>query len=180
MVMFPWHKQMVESQEPPQRMKPILEHVAGVNFPYRGQETHGVDPTDDASNPDPEEANYGVTVAVPIEPEIQEPEPVSVKIVSSGAKELRAFRIIREYCRATESSRRIIGQDETRTTARIKNLHASDLLYISDMAFNDVAMAYPIAGGAELEVSAETSVYAKPSAANDIPVAIFVEFTVQE
>jgi hypothetical protein len=59
-------------------------------------------------------------------------------------------------------------------------LHASDLLYISDMAFNDVAMAYPIAGGAELEVSAETSVYAKPSAANDIPVAIFVEYTVKE
>jgi hypothetical protein len=176
MAMFPWHKQMVESINPPDRVRPVMDRVAGVNFPYRGSETHGVDPTDSVDI-DPEEADYGTTVAVPLEPETEDIEPVPVRIVSASSKELRTFRVIREYCRGNEPARRIIGQDENRTTVRIKNLHASDLLYISDMGFNDVGMGYPIAGGQELEVSAETAIYAKASAANDISIAMFVEWT---
>src|SRR3954467_15050155 len=168
MAMSPWHRQMTTSQKPPDRITPLVEQMEGVNFPYRGGETHGVDPTV-PSHIDPEEADYGTTVAVALEPKEDEPEPVPVRIVSEGVGELPTFRVVREYCRGNEPSRRIIGQDEARTTVRIKNLHPSDLRYVSDIPFNDVGMAYPIAGGAELELSAQTSVFAKASGANDVP-----------
>src|SRR4051794_34322747 len=173
---FQWHKPISESQEPPNRVQPVAERMQGVNFPYRGNETHGVDPTN-TPGIDPEEADYGTTVSVALEPDTDEQEPIPVKVVSEGLNELRTFRVVREYCRTGESSRRIIGQDETRSKVRIKNLHASDLLYISDLAFNDIGMAYPIAGGAELELTAETSVYARAGSTNDIPIAMLVETT---
>jgi hypothetical protein len=177
MAMSPWHKPMSQSQKPPDRMQPVPEQVAGTNFPYRGMETHGVDPGDVQITVDPEEADYGTTVAIPLEPEESEPDPVPVRIVSEGGNELKEFRVIREYCRGGESSRRIIGQDEDRSKVRIKNLHASDSLYVSDIAFNDIGMGYPIASGSELELTSKTPVYARAGSTNDIPVAMIVEWT---
>jgi hypothetical protein len=167
------------SAEAPNRVTPVPEHYAGTVFPYRGTETHGVDPSTEVTI-DPEEADYGTTVAVPLEPVEKEQEPVPVKIVGEGGPgELRTWFIIREYVRTGEGPRRIVGQDENRTKVKIRNLHAADTLWIMAEPYNDTNFGYPILAGAELELTAVTDVWAKVGAAADISVACLIETSIK-
>lgn len=168
-----------QSRRAPDRIDAVAETTVPARvLPYRGIETHGVAFTGEFDI-DADEADYGTTVAVPIEPEPKEDEPIPVRLVSSGASELKTWRVVREYCRSTESSRQILGLDETRSNTRIRNLHATDVLYVSHESFNDIANAYPVPAGAEFALStATTPVYAKPAGANDISVAVAFETSI--
>jgi hypothetical protein len=148
-------------------------------LPYRGVETHGVALTGQV-DVNPNEADYGTTVGVVLEPPEKHPDPVPVVIVSedTGAGALKTWRVVREYARAA-TPRRILGQDDTRTSVKVRNLHATDTLYVGPDTFVTISQGYPIPPGTEFSLSdAVTTIWALTGSTNDIDIAILVEFTI--
>ena len=147
-------------------------------IPYRGIETHGVKP-DAVPDVDPDEADYGATRAVPIEPEDKEPDPIPVKIVSGdSAKEINKWSTYREVATGNSRvARRVVGYDENRSGGQLKNMHAADTLYVFPDNFTDIGYGWPIAAGATFDLS-DTEVWALAGGANDIPIAVMVKYTV--
>ena len=175
------NRQAATSDDPPKATQPVVYAEAGEVFPYRGTEKHGVDPTE-ARNIDPEEADYGTTVAVPIKPEEKEPDPVAVYVVAGphSSTPLKTWGLIREYVRAGEGARMILGRDDKRSNTRIKNTHATDYLYLGPNPVSDNAMLYPVNPGAEFTLGgATTEVWAKAGATNDIAISIAFEREVE-
>lgn len=153
--------------------------ASAVVLPYRGTETHGVAVVD-LPDVDADEADYGVTVAVPVERPEPDPDPIPVRVVTSGdGDELKTWRVIREYVRPNES-RQILGQDELRNNTRIRNVHATDIVYLSHESFADPGNGYPLAAGSEFTLTrAVTPVWAFTNGANGIPLAISIETSIQ-
>lgn len=107
------------STDAPERVVPVPEEYEGDNFPYRGTQTHGVEPVHV-----PEEMRDWEGV-VPAEYRVvePEPEPTPVRIVQTGGRELHKWQVRRDY--ATGVVSRVAGRNDARTTLRVRNLGAS-------------------------------------------------------
>jgi len=99
----------------PQYIVPAPERYGGANFPYRGQQTHGVEPTDTAiGSPD----NYeGGAVEVAHEAPENEVAPVPVRIVAGAATEYRQFQTYQAS--VTDQPHMVVGQKLGRSLAAI-------------------------------------------------------------
>lgn len=175
-------KPMTDTEIPEHEPEQIrLNSLDTTVFPYRGIETHGVDP-DQKPTVDPDSENYGTTVAVPIEPEPERDPPIAIYVVADpdgGPDPLDDWRNIAEYVRPNEC-RMILGLDEFRSNTVIRNTHATDTLYVSPGPFVDVNLAYPILPlTAHTFSRATTPVYARAGAANAITVAIIFDVMVK-
>lgn len=170
-----------QSEQPPVRVQPQT-HVPARVLPYRGIETHGVDITD-APDIDADEADYGTTVAVPIEPPESEPEPVPVRIVQSGRRERRTFRSVVAYANGTNRSNQgsqLLGRDDSRTKATIRNKSVDAELWISHAPeYANPQFGFFLAAGERYDTSSQDAIYGtvanKP---DDLPVYIAIESSI--
>jgi hypothetical protein len=105
----------------PQYVQPAPDRYGGVNFPYRGQQTHGVEPTDTAvGSPDDYE---GGSVEVAYEAPEDDVPPVPVRIVETAAHEYTQFRAIQAF--ANPAPTLVLSRKEGRERVTVKNIDSS-------------------------------------------------------
>jgi len=130
------YRQLTGQQTPPNRpdrVKPVPEHYEGVSFPYRGTESHGVNPPKDI---DPEEY-YDIQTQddgpnpYPVAPDIKEEDPIPVRIVQKSSRERRAWR--GKQIAVTDQKIQILGRHEKRGKVVIRNTTMStNNVYIAE------------------------------------------------
>lgn len=168
--------QAVTSKRPPkpQAIEPVPERYAGENNPYRGTEAHGI--VDDTEPLEPMDYAEG-RPAVYDEP-IEEPEPVPVMVVNRAGRERRRCRNFRAYATVGLSAQ-IVGQDESRTKVRIKNLGASDIYIGENAQSSDAISGWTLAQNEVYESFTQEELYARSSHATDsMQVSVHVEYAV--
>jgi hypothetical protein len=164
------------SKEPQrQGIEPVPEEYEGDNNPYRGIETHGVEPTVEPR----EVPGHGQGRMVTYEAPEPEPEPIPVVIRQMGGRELRRSRVYRAYATASAPAQ-IVGRDDNRSKVKIKNLGASDV-YIGDSSTTANAMhSWPLAQGEDYESNTQDTLYAMSSHASDsMQVSVMIEYSVE-
>lgn len=156
-------------------LRPAVEGYTGNVFPYRGSEDHGVSATEKPL--EPSDWEHGVPVEYSERP--IDVDPVPVKIVTEGSRELRRFRVVVGYA-GSSSPRQILGQDEERSFVRIKNTTSDKTLYVAHHLEQATATwGYPIAPGDELPTSTQMAIYASTSDTVDTAVPMFVEYATE-
>jgi hypothetical protein len=109
----------------PEYIQPAPDRYGGVNFPYRGQQTHGVEPTETAPG-SPENFEGGtIEVAYPAAPEDVIP-PVPVRIVETDTgHEFTQWRTTQAF--ANPNPVRILSRKEGRERVTVKNISNGDV-----------------------------------------------------
>lgn len=121
---------MMEPPNRPDRVKPIPEKVEGENFPYRGDNDHGVAPSKGVNSEDYYEHDEwadGPAVIPVVKPE-PEPEPVAVRIVQKTARERRDWRA--GQFTVQDFGQQLLGRLDKRLTVRIVNNSSDTNVYI--------------------------------------------------
>lgn len=158
-------------------IRPVVQKVEVL--PYRGEEYHGVNPNLAGPPPDINHNVWDVTAEVPFPEEKQEPQmqPVPVRIVEQGTKEVKAFRVAQLDITA---DRRIVERNVNRYKVTVKNLHATMAIYISNVqGQSNQYNGYPIDPGAEKEITTTEPIYASSAdGTTTIFVAILDEMSV--
>jgi hypothetical protein len=102
----------------PQYIVPAPHGFGGVNFPYRGQQDHGVPPTETAiGSPDDYE---GGSVEVSYEKPEEDIAPVPVRIVDTAAHEFTQWRAFQAF--ASGAPTMVVNRKEGRDRVTIKNV----------------------------------------------------------
>lgn len=169
----------IGGQEKPDAAEPQPEKYAGDNNPYRGTETHGV-----AADNEPRPTQGYATRGVPIRTETPPPnvEPVPVRIVEEGGREIRTARTGVVYAAGTASgnAKLFLGRDENRTFTRIKNSSAVTV-YISHIQSTVASAAmngFPISAGESYETQTQEELYAAaPDSTDDVQFALIIEYS---
>lgn len=121
-----WRQQPGQADSPkrePERIQPVTEEYAGVNFPYRGTEQHGVTVPENAKY-DTREFQYPEESPDEyMEPE-PEPDPIPVRVVNSSARERLEWRAAR--IRVTDQATTLVGRHDKRRRLRIKCHYQTD------------------------------------------------------
>lgn len=154
---------------------PVPEGRDDINFPYRGQEKHGVEPT--ALPYDT--PGHGAGREVPFEEPAPEPDPIPVVIRTMGGRELRKSRFYQSVAPAGKAVQ-LVGRDESRIMLRVKNLGASNI-YIGDLDTTANANeGWPLAQNGVLEIETQDTLYATSSHATDgMRVAVSVVYSLE-
>lgn len=165
---------------------PIMETVKGHVFPYRGMETHGVEPTYDTHDTvDYANNERGVEVYEPdTEPDV---DPIPVRIVQgTDGEEIRRARVFRAFATGTNKGTNpsnVVSaafQARLRRRVRIKNLDAATV-YIGFTAETASPMnGWPLATNEFIETDSFEAIWAISTAANEAPLAVLVEYSVTE
>lgn len=154
------------------QVTPVPDDFDGPVFPYRGQETHGV-PDSGYETIDDDLYAQGRPVEY-TEPE-REPDPVPVRIVSGDkSRVVKSFRVGRLVA-PVGSAAQILPRHENRTTAKVRNMHATDVMYVSDSNSVTALSGYPVPASGEWSTDSTEPVYATSGTANVIEVATVVE-----
>jgi len=160
----------------PQYIEPAPDRYGGVNFPYRGQQTHGVEPTETAPG-SPEDYEGGtVEVAYPA-PDTEVP-PVPVRIVETDtAHEYTQWRAIQAF--ANPAPTMVVGRKEGRDRVTIKNLGDGDAWIGPDSNVSTMS-GFLIEGGAErgsVSLQSEAEVWAVSGDSTPQLLCIIFEFS---
>lgn len=99
-----------------ERTSPVIEEHTGDVFPYRGTETHGVDPV----VPSAAVPGHDGSVAVPTKPAPPEHEPVPVRIVQNDTDEIRDWAP-RSIPILPGQKIRLVGRNKRRSKITIYN-----------------------------------------------------------
>lgn len=152
---------------------PVMEHVAGVVFPYRGQEQHGVEATDPWQlGPDV----WDEYTAVEPEPEPR-PEPIPVKIVPQDRHELRTITVGQLFCDSTP--RILAGRNEARTKLTVANT-STTTVYVNANVGVSPLNGFPITPGDKLELVSEDVLYGISADGSQASVAVLQEKLIEE
>ncbi len=163
-----------EGPRPGTAIKPIPETYAGQNFPYRGTETHGVDPIYDVEPP-PEQWEGGmvpVSVAEPEEPQ----KVIPVRIVEESSEEYDDWATGQADIGVNPTQ--IVGRNPRRSSLKIRNLSATVVVYVGkDMGGANFFSGWPIDPGDSLDLNSTEAVFGR-AVTGTVIVAILQEFTV--
>lgn len=158
---------------------PVVENYAGNNIPYRGVVDHGVD----AGEVDPHRPVLWDDGRA-VEQELVEDDDtpvVPVRIVNQqSAREFRTFRTSPSYAGGATygRARQILGQDENRNSARIRNTSETETVWIGESPETANSLAgYPILPGESETLAAHSAVYASTEQADDLLVYVLVEYS---
>jgi hypothetical protein len=164
---------------PKERQAPDVIDDIGVQevvFPYRGTEPHGVAPTE---HPTSAPGFNEDTVLADVTPEAPEPEPVPVRIVSQGGREVVQWRSMRAI--VDGSQRLIVGRNERRRNLRIRNMNAAGrTVFIAPDSNVTSYDGWPLAPGTELQfTAAQSEVYGVSDDGSQVEVAILSEHAIE-
>jgi hypothetical protein len=143
-------------------------------FPYRGIQTHGVDPSAVPETRDEDIAGGKVVSSYNAEPS-DDPAPVPVRIVETAAREFSRWRAYQTLATANPSI--IVNRQEGRSALTIKNLDAGEDVYIGPDSGVSVLSGFRIDSGGEYSLSGEAEVWAVRGGAADVAVAIAFEYS---
>lgn len=168
---------MAPAPNPPEQGSPPPEVYAGVNFPYRGTELHGVLPTSEPVRP--EEAAPNATRGVPIKYEDPEDNqaPVPVVVVNEARRELRRWRPSKFLVNGIVA--KIANRHEGRQSLTIRNLSSSKTVWIGETPGNaSVPFGYAIPPNTSESFSHEDEVYAVSEDGTDVSVTLYSVYSV--
>ena len=118
-----------ERDATPQGLAPVPDNPAGANIPYRGVVDHGV-PYENQEMFD--EAHYYTGRPVEYAPEEHDPDPIPVRVVNDGMRELRRFSATQPVLSFSNGNAvqkvRLLGKNEHRTKALIRCVGRTDFL----------------------------------------------------
>lgn len=135
----PRHYDKTPTVQYPDAVQPVTEGRTGPNFPYRGAETHGVDPRNDP---------YTRTTEIlpEVEPVFSEPppriDPVPVIIHSSSSAEINTWHATQVPVNTNPAQ--IIGRDPQRKSVTLRNLSGTNTVYIGRQFGIDYNTGYPL------------------------------------
>lgn len=160
----------------PHAVPPVPEHYAGVNFPYRGVETHGVEPPKGAHY-DTREFQLPEEQPDHAEDALPEPDPVLVRVVNQHARERRMWRTVRHQ--ATQYASRAVGRNDARTRMRLRNLDTVNSVYIGADMQTSAATGYKVSAGAEIPFESTEDVWVCTGDTSIVEIAIMYEYGVE-
>lgn len=132
---------------------PVPEDYAGYNLPYRGIETHGVEPNAEPQRtPGYEEGRPTVYEAVP-----QDQEPVPVRIVQEESDEQPKFSTARTHVVAGRQPMQLLGRDEDRYRLLIANRSVDKHVYIGAKSEYVAGNGYQLDAGTDVELGRAAS-----------------------
>lgn len=152
----------------------IMQYEEGDNNPYRGIENHGVKHHSEWPMP-PENEGEGVlehTVELP-------PEPIPVRIVTSGGNEIRSWIVRRDFVSPSPQCSRILPKSTNRTKALIRNTGTATI-YIAPEPLSNSQFGYPIPTGYEMPYNQEGEIWAITDDPAQQSVALLIEFSIKE
>lgn len=163
-----------EGPAPGTALKPLMEQYEGQNFPYRGVETHGVDPIYDV--PVPEDQWEGGTIVVNVdEPNDEEEKVLPVRIVTESAREFETWAVAQANVGSNPSV--VAGRNLRRTSIKVKNLDALNVIYIApNLPSCNVYQAYPLDPNETVNLTGSAEIWAFAPVA-DAYLAILTEYT---
>ncbi len=154
-------------------MEPMPESVQGWHFPYRGGETHGVDPTlFDIPTYEEDWEGGKVEYKEPEEP----PTPVLVKIVEESANERDEWRAFQTV--ADGLARIVVGRHDKRTNLKIYNLDADTRVWVGGDSGISRLSGFPVNAGSEFSLSGTEEVWAVSDDGSQCILAVMLEYTV--
>jgi len=103
----------------PEYIEPAPDRYGGVNFPYRGQQTHGVEPTETAPGSSEDYEGGTVEVAYPDTEDTISPVPVRIVETDTG-HEYTQWRAIQAF--ASGSPTMVVSRKEGRDRVTVKNI----------------------------------------------------------
>jgi hypothetical protein len=164
-------------RERPQAVQPIEEHYAGVNFPYRGTEQHGVAVPADTKY-DTREFQYEEEEPEKYLPGEPEPDPILVKVVQDHAREIREFRVVR--IPVSQTPVQLVGKNLSRRSLRIRNTDTVNAIYIGPDPSVNLVTGFKIPGNTEPNPFVTTeAVYATTGDSSVVEVSILFEYVVE-
>lgn len=167
----------------PTSLEPVPERVQGPVFPYRGMETHGVDPGKDWRNPE-EYDGYERGVTVDFEEEKAVADPIPVFIVEQGGREIRRTIVFRSFATGTTKgggASHVVSSDfqgRLRRSAKVKNLATTTVYIGTSQEGASVMHGWPLVENEVWETTGEEDIWAIGTAADESPLAVTVEYSV--
>lgn len=145
------HREMTD-REP---IEPIVEQYEGTNLPYRGVQYHGVEPTERPQEPE------GYANAVEVDYLDAEPtqEAVPVRVVNRTDRYQRTARAD-TFTLVANIPVNVAGREDTRTSLKIVNTHATQTVYIGFAAnMTNWNGSYPLAAGKDITTVSQDDVF---------------------
>lgn len=150
-----------------------------INFPYRGQEQHGVAATIPPYVVAPDEWDYYSPEQIA---PTHIPDPIRVEIVQDGPREWHAFRAYQNTVNNQASM--VASRQERRNKLTIKNLSLTTTIYIGSTANVSMLEGYPLAPGEKYEFQrVEQEVWSIVSSAGpdaQVAIALMAEVVIVE
>ncbi|HET7414769.1 MAG TPA: hypothetical protein VFI97_03635 [Arthrobacter sp.] len=153
-------------------VQPIPEHATEPSeqmLPYRGFDVHGVHGD---TSPEPVPSLDGQTVVHYREPK-PEPDPIPVRIVHEGGREIATFSGSADY--ATNVARAIVGENIDRSSVTITNNSAVTVWLNNNMVSK--GNGYPLAAGKDVNWTVQTAIYAVSDDGSQAQLAIVQFFS---
>lgn len=166
-----------EVESPPSYRTPIPDNLAPKYVPYLGSEQHGVPFGSDIPLP-PEDVEGGKVVAGDYyAPPTEDVTPVPVRIVEEATHEYSQWRAYQTY--ATGVVSRVVPRKERRQSVKIRNVSASDRVWIGHDNGVTPISGYPLNGGAAEELTGEGEIWAvaDTGVVNPVQLAVLLQFS---
>lgn len=168
---------MMSSPKRPEAVQPVPEEYEGVNFPYRGIENHGVEPTkgvDPENYYDHDKWDAGPD-DIPSLPAEKEPDPIPVKIMNASGRERFNFRTAKTAFN-TITPQQLMGRNDRRNMVRIRvpGSSATGAVFGPDPGVNELT-GYTVAVGSEIEFRTTEAIYVLPQDTSKIATVMTLE-----
>lgn len=163
----------------PVGFEPQLDRFGGGPvFPYRGTQTHGVEPqTEQAAVGSPENDEGGAVEFDYVAP-VEDAAPVPVRIVDTAAHEYSDWRANQSF--ANPSPNRVVNRKEGRKSLTIKNIGTVHVWVGPDSNVSPMAGYRVDSGGGTFTLDGEAEVWAVSNDATAVPLCIYFEFSTPE
>lgn len=161
----------------PEAVQPVPEHYAGVNFPYRGTEQHGV-AVPEGTEYNTRDFQYKEEEPEEYLPGDPEPDPILVRVVQEHAREIREFRTVR--IPVSQAPVQLVGKNLARRSTRIRNMDTTNAIYIGPDPNVSAITGFKINGNQEPNPFVTTeAIYATTGDSSVVEVAVLFEFAVE-
>lgn len=176
------------TSNPPERSRrdtPIELHEEGVNFPYRGVEQHGV-PYDheipEELEGSPSKEDLDLVLPPHYAPRPHRPQPVPVTVITAGVSERRLWQA--DQFGVTDGTANgplmIVGRQDTRHYVTIRNMDATNPVYIGNSPSVTANTGYQIpAGGTTNRMYTTEAIYAVTGSGNVVQISVMWEYSVK-
>lgn len=168
----------LRTSKTPGRTEPIppqMEAAEGDNIPYRGIVDHGVP----VAHTFHDFAGYEDTEEGSDKEYEKEPDPIPVRIVTAGGRELRRARTWQDIVPDTTTVRKIAGRNEARTSIVIYNNSAA-LVWVGFTESVTAYTGFPVNNAGTLSLKCENEIFAVGTSGTPQQLCMCEEYSVEE